>query len=113
MQQMDVLVLPSYKFHAWEELFGMVIIEAMACGAVPIATDCIGPKCIIENQTNGILIPQKDKEALLREILRLYEDRELLDRMQKECLASASEYTTEKIAEIWSSVLARFGMVSS
>lgn len=90
----------------------MVIIEAMACGVVPIATNCIGPKCIIENQTNGILIPQKDKEALLRESLRLYEDRELLDQMQKECIASASEYTTEIMADKWYSVLAHFGMVS-
>lgn len=106
MQHMDILVLPSYKIPSWEELFGMVIIEAMACGVIPIATDCIGPRCIIENRVNGVLIPQKDRDALLREIMVFSDNHELLAPMQKACLASASEYATEKMADRWASVLA-------
>lgn len=105
MQRMDILVLPSYKIPGWEELFGMVIIEAMACGVVPVATDCIGPKCIIENRVNGVLVPQRDRDALLCEITAFSENRELITSMQKACLAKASEYTTEKMAARWASIL--------
>ncbi len=111
MQHMDILVLPSYKTLSWEEVFGMVIIEAMACGVVPVATDCIGPRCIIENRVNGVLIPQKDRDALLREIRAFSENQELLAPMQKACLASASEYAIEKMADRWSSVLALLDIV--
>lgn len=105
MQQMDVIVLPSYKIRTWEELFGMVLIEAMACGAVPIATDCIGPRCIIKNQENGIIIRQKDKNALLQEIIKFSEKRTLLVPLQKKAISSASEYAADRLSQRWASVL--------
>ncbi|PLM51431.1 hypothetical protein CWN34_29225, partial [Klebsiella pneumoniae] len=52
----DVLVLPSKKIDGWEELFGLVIIEAMACGLVVIASNHIGPRGIIDDGKNGFLI---------------------------------------------------------
>src|SRR5690606_36572996 len=43
----DYILLNSYRTKYWEELFGMVLIEAMACGVVPVATNHTGPMEVI------------------------------------------------------------------
>ena len=53
--QHSFLILNSLKTGAWEELFGIVIIEAMACGLIPITTNHTGPREIITPFINGIL----------------------------------------------------------
>lgn len=64
-QQSDIFVLPSQL-----ETFGVVYIEALACGLPVIATDCGGPSDII-TKGNGLLIPNKDIEALKEAILHM------------------------------------------
>ncbi len=58
MQQCDVLV--SSSLH---ETFGMVLVEAMACGKPVIATHCGGPDFIVTPET-GILVDPADPVAL-------------------------------------------------
>ena len=58
MNACDVLVLPSLS-----EGFGVVLIEAMACGRPVIATRCGGPEDIV-NADTGILVPPGDEAAL-------------------------------------------------
>ena len=54
----DLLVLPSLT-----EGFGVVLVEAMACGKPVVATSCGGPEDIVTPQT-GILVPPADEVAL-------------------------------------------------
>ena len=66
MNACDVLVLPSLS-----EGFGVVLIEAMACGKPVVATRCGGPEDIVNTQT-GLLVPPEDDIALseaLHEVL--------------------------------------------
>lgn len=73
MKSADLFILPSRK----EGMPG-VLLEAMALGVCSISTDCLtGPKEIIENGKNGILVPVDDKSMLVAEILRLKENPEL------------------------------------
>ncbi len=58
MRQCDAFVLPSLV-----ETFGVVLIEAMACGKPVIATDIGGPNEIISAEV-GMLVPPGDPEAL-------------------------------------------------
>ncbi len=54
----DVFILPSRL-----ESFGIVYVEAMACGKPVIATDCGGPADFMKNFT-GMLIPVNDPQAV-------------------------------------------------
>jgi glycosyltransferase involved in cell wall biosynthesis len=74
-QNSDVLILPSYQ-----ENFGIVLIEAMACQLPVIATDCAGPREIVEDGVNGMLIPQDNEEALRDAVLQLANSPELRDK---------------------------------
>lgn len=68
MAKSDVFVLPSE-----EEPFGLVLVEAMACGTPIVATDALGggPRHILENGKHGFLVPQNDVAALSEAILKV------------------------------------------
>jgi glycosyltransferase involved in cell wall biosynthesis len=72
--QADIFVFPSF-FR--QECFPLVILEAMQTG-LPIVTTNEGaiPE-IIDNEINGIIIDQKDNEALEYQIKRLLDDKNL------------------------------------
>ncbi|ONK21032.1 hypothetical protein BLX87_24205 [Bacillus sp. VT-16-64] len=58
MQQCDAFVLASHV-----ETFGVVYIEALACGKPIIATSCGGPEIIV-NKKNGLLVHVNNVDAL-------------------------------------------------
>lgn len=55
--RLDIFVLPSR-----DETFGVVIIEAMACGLPVIATKCGGPQEIITTETGLLIAPENELE---------------------------------------------------
>lgn len=65
LQNSDLFVLPSRS-----ETFGVVYIEALACGLPIIATDCGGPRDIV-TLDNGLLVPCEDAEALSEAIIHI------------------------------------------
>lgn len=54
-----------------EEGFGMVMIEAMACGAPVIATRCGGPEGVITDEVDGFLVDRDDAPAMAERLARL------------------------------------------
>jgi glycosyltransferase involved in cell wall biosynthesis len=69
-----VAVLPSVDR---SEAFGMVLVEAMACGKAVIASNLPGVRTVITDADNGILVPIKNAEALARAIDTICIDPEL------------------------------------
>jgi len=63
------------------EGFGLPVVEAMACGVVPVATRAGGHECIIEDEVSGFLVPVGDGEAMAKRIALLLEDESLLRTM--------------------------------
>ncbi|EFU70166.1 glycosyltransferase [Aliarcobacter butzleri JV22] len=61
------------------ETFGVVLIEALACGLPLIATECGGPKDIV-NKQNGILIKTNNQIELKKAMLYMYENSYKYDR---------------------------------
>lgn len=63
------------------ELFGLVLVEAMARGCPVIASDAASLPEIVEPGVNGLLVPPNRPEALREAILRLRGDGELWARL--------------------------------
>ena len=74
LQQSNLFILPSRS-----ETFGVAYIEAMACGLPIIATDCGGPRDIV-TESNGLLIPNEDIDALGKSILYMVKNINKYDR---------------------------------
>lgn len=70
-------VVPSI----WPEPFGIVAIEAMACGRPVVASRTGGLPDVVVDGESGILVPPGDAEALATALQRLIDDRPLLERM--------------------------------
>ena len=93
----SVFTLPS-RF----EGFGLVIIEAMACGVPVVAFDCEnGPRNIITNNQNGILVKPFDVDEYADSLLRLMQDDQLRSQMGNHACESSKQYYIEDIALQW------------
>jgi glycosyltransferase involved in cell wall biosynthesis len=84
------------------EGFGNVIVEAMACGAPVVATDCPhGPREIIEDGRNGILAPPANAAALAKAILRVLTDRHLREQLAAAGKLRANDFEAQRIADAY------------
>jgi glycosyltransferase involved in cell wall biosynthesis len=79
----SVFVLPSI-----EDGFGLVIMEAMACGLPVIATANTGGPGVIEDGINGFVVPIRSPEAIAEKLLFLFQHRDQLQAMQEAVKAS-------------------------
>ena len=52
----------------------MTIVEAMAAGLPVVATDCGGPRDLVEDGKTGMLVPVKSPEALARALEQMLAD---------------------------------------
>jgi len=91
----DLIVYPSRQ-----EIFGLVLCEAMACGKTVIGSDIMGPSEIILNGKTGYTSNFKDLNKVSETIVSLFDNRKLLTQMGKSGLKRVKEtYTWEKAAE--------------
>lgn len=92
IKKAKVFVLSS--FH---EGFGNVIVEAMACGTPVVSTNCMsGPREIIENEENGILVPVADQEALAKAVLEVLNNPFLAHKLSEQGKKRAEYFSIEK-----------------
>jgi len=94
----DILLLNSKKVGNWEELFGMVLIEAMACGVIPIATDHKGPKEIISDEIDGFVSSEKN---FINRVDTLVNSNIDFLKVRENTIVSAKKYSTKEIAKRW------------
>ncbi|MEV7082745.1 glycosyltransferase family 4 protein [Streptomyces sp. NPDC093516] len=75
------------------EPFGMTIVEAMRCGLPVVSTDCpYGPGEIIQDGTDGRLVPVGDRDALAAALLHLVGDDALRRGMGAAALRNAHRF---------------------
>ncbi|WP_299024994.1 glycosyltransferase family 4 protein [uncultured Thermanaerothrix sp.] len=84
-----VLAMPSDY-----EGFGIVYLEAMAYGLVPIATTCGGAVEIITHGLNGFLIPPNDPQAVAQALQELSNRRDMLAQMSVAARARYEQFPT-------------------
>ena len=96
-QESSVFVLSS-RF----EGFGMVLIEAMACGLPVVSFDCpAGPDEIITDGIDGLLVPSGDVHALAEKLMFLMSDESLRRRLGQQARQTAQRYEMTTIANQW------------
>lgn len=92
----DIFVLPSTTT---SESFGVVNLEAMACGLPIIASNIGGIPDVVKDGENGLLVPPKDPKALAEATVRLLEDEHLRRRFSKNGREKVRMHSWPKIAE--------------
>lgn len=84
------------------EGFGVSIIEAMACGVVPISYRTpYGPADIISHGKNGMLVEYMDESMFADTLLSLMQDQDTIRSMQKSAKERAKDFAPERIAAQW------------
>lgn len=76
LRAVDVLACPSY-----EEPFGMIILEAQACGVPVVACDSGGPAEFVDDGETGLLTPPGDVACLAKALGTLLDDPDLAKRV--------------------------------
>jgi D-inositol-3-phosphate glycosyltransferase len=90
----ELLVMPSHY-----ESFGMVALEAMACGTPVIASEVGGLAYLVRDGETGFTIPDQEPEALCEKISWLLSDHDLHATMSQRAVKYAQDYAWEKIAK--------------
>ena len=100
-QAADLFVLPTR-----EDIWGLVVNEAMANGLPVITTDhCVAGIELVQNGENGYIVPTEDCNSLAERIMQILGDDELCYQMGRNSLIKIREYTIEKMAKTHMKIL--------
>jgi glycosyltransferase involved in cell wall biosynthesis len=80
----------------------MVMIEAMTHALPVVAFDCpTGPKDVLTDGVDGLLVPPRDVDALAAALNRVIADRDLRLRMGRAALRTSQAYGPEQVMPLW------------
>jgi glycosyltransferase involved in cell wall biosynthesis len=95
-QEHDVIVLPSTTR---AEAFGLVLLEGMIAGCVPVASDLPGVRDVAGR--TGVLVPPRDEGALRDALLALAADRKWVDRLGEASRIAALSQPWDSVASAY------------
>ena len=99
----DVFVLPTR-----EDIWGLVIEEAMACGLPIISTEqCAAALELVKNGRNGYIIPVENVERLTESILSILSNKERIEAWGMDSIKRIQLYTIEEMVKRHLTVLGK------
>lgn len=97
-----ILAFPSRR-----EGWGLVLVEAMANGCVPVAFDSYGAvHDIIDDGVNGLIVPAFDLAGYAAALRKLMDDADVLAVMRSAALRTPTKFSVEKVAARWEALFA-------
>lgn len=99
-----------FVFSSRFEGFGMVLIEAMACGLPVVSFDCpCGPKDIVRHDEDGMLVPSGDTDSLADAMHKLMSDDDLRKDMASKAIINVRRFQLDEIAQRWKTLFNSLG----
>jgi D-inositol-3-phosphate glycosyltransferase len=88
----EAVVVPSHY-----ESFGMVALEAMACGTPVVASQVGGLAFLVQDGVTGYTVPSSDVDALADRLSKLLQEPDLRDRLGRQAAALAQDFSWDII----------------
>jgi D-inositol-3-phosphate glycosyltransferase len=102
----DVVVVPSRS-----ESFGLVALEAAACGVPVVASSVGGLVSLVDDGCTGLLVEGRDPDAYAVAIAKVLDDPQLADDMGRAAVERAKRYTwafaAARLRRLYADVTAR------
>jgi len=107
----EAVVVPSHY-----ESFGMVALEAMACGTPVVASQVGGLAFLVQDGVTGFTVPVDDAQALAERLSQLVQEPGLRQKLGKQAAEFARQYAWEtisnKIFDLYQEVLDSNGAIA-
>ena len=104
LKSADFMVFPSLG-----DGFGLSVTEALASGCPVICSENAGVSDLIEDGYNGFVIPAQNVDAIIKNVIYFFQNREHLKQMQINARQTAIKYTWENyyknIGDIFEQIL--------
>jgi D-inositol-3-phosphate glycosyltransferase len=102
----EVVVVPSHY-----ESFGLVALEAMACGTPVVASETGGLAFLVRDGETGFHVPTADPEALAEKLRLIIQDDELRAQLGQQAAEYAQAYSwsmmVEQVIDLYRSMLGK------
>jgi len=95
-EKVSAVCVPSVS-----EGFGLLTLEGMAHGRVPVVTTGAGSSMIVNDEKDGIIIPPRNPKAIADALRHLKDQGSDLYIMSNNAVVTASDYTWDKIEELY------------
>ena len=97
LARMNIYVMTSYT-----ESFGLVLLEAMSCGIPCLAySSAQGAHEIIEDDVNGYLIENRDRQLMATYIMKLLNDKAKINTLSEGAINTAEKFSYHNTKNEW------------